>query len=131
MFYRAAQDPRIRPITDAFFTVYNYFGPGLVESAYCGGLEYELIKSGHRVAREAALEIRYKGIHVAWQRADFLVDESVIVEVKATELLAPTAKPQLMNYLAATSIEVGVLLHFGLEPRYHRLTHTNKRPCID
>ena len=83
MNYRAREDPRIRPITEAFLTVYNYFGYGLVEAAYCGALALELRDRGHKVIRETVIDVRYKQRHVAWQRLDLIIDDQVIVEVKA------------------------------------------------
>src|SRR5665213_3198030 len=112
---------RLRSIVGAFYAVYNYYGYGLLVSVYSGALEYELTDRGHDVAREVAFAISYKDRHVAWQRIDMLVDRRVIVELKATERVLPYARRQLVNYLRATSITVGVLLHFGPEARFWRL----------
>ena len=114
-------------IIRAFHEVYNYFGYGLLESVYCGALEMELTDSGHQVAREALVAVSYKGRHNCWQRVDMIVDTRVILEMKAGETLPPYAKRQLVNYLHATDIEVGLLLHFGPEPAFHRFVHTAKR----
>jgi GxxExxY protein len=61
---------RVHSIVGAFFAVYNYFGYGLSESVYAGGLELELIERGHAVVRELAVDVSYKGRHVAWHRLD-------------------------------------------------------------
>jgi GxxExxY protein len=118
---------RERSILGGFYAVYNYFGFGLAESVYAGGLEYELIDRGHTVVRELAVNVRYKGRHVAWQRLDMVVDNRVILEIKATEVLPSFAKRQLINYLAVTSFPLGLLLHFGPEPRFHRFVDSQKR----
>jgi GxxExxY protein len=111
---------RVHSIVGAFFAVYNYFGYGLSESVYTGGLELELIERGHEVVRELAVDVTYRGRHIAWQRFDMVVDSRVIVEIKATEKLPPYAERQLMNYLRASSFEVGLLLHSGPTPAFHR-----------
>jgi GxxExxY protein len=110
--------------------VYNYFGYGLVESVYAGAAEYELIGRGHHVAREIAVRIVYKDRQIAWQRLDMLVDNKVIVEIKATEKIPPFAQRQLISYLQATPFQVGLLLHFGPEPKFHRFVDTHKRPFV-
>lgn len=70
--------------------------------------------------------MNYKGVAVGGYRYDLLVDDRVIVEIKSGEALAPTAKSQLLNYLRATKIEVGLLLHFGPEPKFFRCIHQNR-----
>lgn len=116
-----------RSIIAAFYTVYNYFGYGLAEVVYAAALEYELLRRGHTVARELAIQIRYEDRIVAWQRLDMVVDGKVIVEMKATERMPPYAERQLRNYLRATQYRVGLLLHFGPEPKVHRLVDFPKR----
>jgi GxxExxY protein len=63
----------------------------------------------------------YKEFDAAFQRLDMVVDEKLIVEAKSTEILHAAAKRQLYNYLRATGLEVGLLLHFGLKPAFHRI----------
>jgi GxxExxY protein len=88
---------------------------------YRNALALELRERGLAVLVETPIEVFYKGIQVGFYRMDLLVDHRVAVEVKATEMLAPTAKRQLLNYLRAATLDVGLLLHFGPEPRFHRL----------
>ena len=118
---------RVHSIVGAFFEVYNYFGFGLSESIYSRALEFELIDRGHLVAREVAVEIYYKGRRVGRQRLDMLVDEAIIVENKATATLPPDARPRLLSYLKATWFEVGLLLHFGPEPKFQRLVDSGPK----
>lgn len=100
-------------INGAGFEVYNSLGYGFLEHVYVQALERELIARGHGVAREYAARIYYKGVELTTQRLDLVVDDQIIVEVKATERLDRSAPRQLFNYLCATTFEVGLLLHFG------------------
>ena len=115
-------------IVAGFFTVYNYFGGGgMCESAYIGALAHELTLRGHKVAREVTVPVYYKGTLVARQRLDMVVDDTVVVESKATERLPECAKSQLIGYLRATTFQVGVLLHFGPHPKFYRFVDTRKK----
>src|SRR4051812_46300462 len=109
-----------RSVIGAFLTVHRKLGFGFLERIYSPALELELLDRGHRVAREAGVVIRYAGVEIAHQRIDMIVDEKLIVEIKATEKLHPDATRQLRNYLRATNLEIGLLLHFGRNPRVHR-----------
>jgi GxxExxY protein len=111
-------------IIGAFYEVNRHLGFGLLEQLYASALEHELRVRGHQVGREVRVPVVYKGLELGWQRLDMLVDGRVIVEVKATEVLAPTARHQLLSYLSATRLEVGLLLHFGPKPRFYRLVHS-------
>ncbi|MDA1081835.1 MAG: GxxExxY protein [Gemmatimonadetes bacterium] len=108
-------------IIGAFYEVYNTLGFGFLESIYSAALERELRARGHVVAREFAIRVEYKGEEVGFQRVDLIVGGAVVFEVKSTPVLAPTAQRQLFNYLRGTSLRVGLLLHFGPEPRFYRL----------
>ena len=118
---------RVHAIVAAFFTVFNYFGGGgMCEAAYTGALAYELGLRGHGIDREVLVPVYYKDNLVARHRLDMVVDDRVIVECKATERLSPSAAPQLIGYLRATTFQVGVLLHFGPHPKFYRFVDTNK-----
>jgi GxxExxY protein len=110
-------------IIGAFYTVSRILGFGYLESVYAAALERELRKRGHRVAREVLVPVFYLGDLIAYQRLDMVVDDRVIVELKATEQLSPIAERQLSNYLRCTTFEVGLLLHFGPEPKFRRIVH--------
>jgi GxxExxY protein len=110
-----------RSIIGAFYAVYRTLGFGFLEHVYVMALERELRKRGHRVAREVSVDILYDGEELCTQRIDMIVDEKVVVETKATYELHPAAQRQLYNYLRATRLEVGLVLHFGREPEFHRL----------
>ncbi|HUX34728.1 MAG TPA: GxxExxY protein [Gemmatimonadaceae bacterium] len=116
-----------RSVIGAFYEVYGALGYGFLEHVYEAAMELELATRGHRVGRQVAVRIMYKGVDLATQRLDMLVDDRVIVEIKSTPELAHTAKRQLHNYLRGTRLEVGLLLHFGPKPEFHRVVSTNAR----
>ena len=102
-----------RSVIGAFFEVYNTLGFGFLEHLYVRALERELMARGHGVTREVAVPVCYKGAHLGYQRVDMIVDDKVVVETKATEALHKSSFRQLHSYLRATSLEVGLLLHFA------------------
>ena len=110
-------------IIGAFYQCYNELGYGFLESVYRRALAVELRARGHRCAEEGLIEVTYKGVIVGAYRFDMLVNDRVLVEAKAGEVLGPTDRRQLLNYLRATRIEVGLLLHFGPDPRFLRCIH--------
>ena len=111
----------------AFYAEYDELGFGFLESNYKAGLEYLLISEGLEVEREVPIDVRFRAWSIGRYRMDMVVEDRVVVEVKSTELLAPTSERQLLNYLRATSYEVGLLLHFGPKPAFRRLVLTNDR----
>lgn len=114
-------------VIGAFYEVYNVLDYGFLEHVYTSALERELRSRGHSVAREVGVTVMYKGDELCSQRLDMVVDDRLVVEVKSSALLPPATKRQLYGYLRATKIEVGLVLHFGPEPRFHRLILTNNR----
>ena len=118
-----AEEALTHSIIGAFFEVYNALGYGFLESVYVEALARELRRRGHRVEREALVKVWYKGEIIARQRVDLLVDDKVIVEVKAGPQLPATASRQLCNYLKGSRKELGLLLFFGPEPRFFREYH--------
>ena len=115
-------------VIGAFFDVYNALGNGFLEHVYVEALEYELRARGHGVGREVAVSISYRGQPLATQRLDMIVNDKLVIEVKSTHELHKAASRQLFNYLRATSLEVGLLLHFGPEPKFYRLISPTQRP---
>src|SRR4051812_35606896 len=97
-------------IIGAFYEVYNILGPGLLEKAYVGALEYELELRGHVVRREVLTEIEYKERVVARYKTDIVVDDTVVVEAKSTGVLTQGDHRQVVNFLRATRWEVALLL---------------------
>ncbi len=109
-----------------FYDVYRGLGFGFREYLYALSLERELVARGHRVDREVAVMVYYRGEPLAGQTLDMIVDEKLVVETKATERLHPSAALQLFSYLCATNLEVGLLLHFGREPKFYRVISQNQ-----
>ena len=116
-----------RHIISAFFRVYNTLGYGFLEKVYERALAIELRDRGLRVACQKPVKVFYQGQLVGDYVADLVVEDSVIVELKATETLHPAHEAQLVNYLRATEIEVGLLLNFGSKPQFSRKLFTNDR----
>jgi GxxExxY protein len=114
-------------VIGAFYEVYNTLGFGFLEHIYKAALERELLARGHKVAREVAVVVLYKGHPLAVQRLDMIVDDKLVVESKSTAELHPSARRQLHNYLRATILEVGLLLHFGLQPKFYRVVELHTR----
>jgi GxxExxY protein len=122
------EDALTRRIIGAFYDVYNALGYGFLESVYANALAIDIVSRGLRVVREASAEVRYKGEVVGTFRADLLVESRVVVELKASPKLHPAYGTQLLNYLRATDLEVGLLLHFGPRPTIQRFVASNDLP---
>lgn len=117
-------------VIGAFYEVYNTLGYGFLESVYAAALERELRDRGHRVAREMKVRVMYKGEELTTQRLDMIVDDRLVIEIKSTFDVHKAANRQVFSYLRATNLEVGLLLHFGPEARFHRIIcdRTQKHP---
>jgi len=113
-------------VIGAFYEVYNTLGFGFLEQIYMAALELELRARGHRVDREVWVTVYFKGVPIGKQRLDMVVDGKLVIEAKSTYDLRPGALRQLHNYLAATHLQVGLLLHFGPEPKFHRMVSTRR-----
>jgi GxxExxY protein len=114
-------------IIKAFYTVYNTLGYGFLEKVYENALVHELTKLGLKVCQQVPIKVYYDGQLVGEYFADLVVEGCVIVEIKAAEGLRPEHAAQLLNYLKATEIEVGLLLNFGPKPEFTRKIFTNDR----
>jgi GxxExxY protein len=108
--------------------VHRTLGPGFLESVYQNALAHELRKAGLRVECEKPIQVTYDGIVVGDFAADMLVEGAVMVENKAVQALAPAHEVQLVNYLTATGIEIGLLLNFGAEKLEFKRKHRTYRP---
>lgn len=122
---RLLHEALTRSVIGAFFEVYNTLGYGLLEHLYVTALERELRTRGHFVARELSVRVMYKGEELGIQRLDMVVDHLLVVEVKSTAVLQKIAPRQLFSYLRATALEVGLLLHFGPQPKFYRIVCEN------
>lgn len=111
----------------AFFDVYNETGYGLLESAYSASMGVLLRERRLRVQREVPFVLRFHGYEIGTYRADMIVEDRVILEIKAGEVFPPGARQQLTNYLRISRIEVGLILLFGPEPKFKRVVLSRAR----
>lgn len=112
-------------IIEAFFKVYNTLGYGFLEKVYENALCHELSSMGLSVQSQYPINVFYEGVQVGTYYADIVVNDTVIVELKAAEELCEEHECQLINYLKATDKEVGLLLNFGKKPRVRRKVYSN------
>ena len=115
-----------RKIISCAYTVHRILGHGFLESVYEKALSVELEKHGLDAQMQYPISVLYQGIQVGNYRADAIVEGKVIIEIKAVEALHPQHEVQLVNYLKATEIEVGLLLNFGEELEIKRKVFTNR-----
>lgn len=114
-------------ILNAFYKVHRKLGYGFNEKVYENSLAIELRKAGLQVAQQAEIEVFYAGQPVGTYFADVIVNEVVMLELKAAKQLAEEHEAQLLNYLKATRIEVGLLLNFGPTTDVKRRVYDNER----
>ena len=112
-------------IIRAYYTVYNTLGFGFLEKVYENAMILELQKMKIHGKRQVPLKVFYNGNMVGDYYADIIVEDRVIIELKAAEALREEHEAQLLNYLRATSIEYGLLLNFGKRPQIKRKIWTN------
>jgi GxxExxY protein len=117
-------------IIGIFYDVYNELGHGSLESTYAQALVVALEESGLSTAREVPVPVWFHGKKVGQYYADLVVDGIVLIELKAARTLESAHEAQLLHYLRATEIEVGLLLNFGLRPQFRRLLFDNERKKI-
>jgi GxxExxY protein len=114
-------------ILKAYFDVYNQLGYGFLEKVYQNAMYFELKSLGYKVEAQKPIKVYFKNQLIGEYYADLLIEDKVIVELKACELLMNVHSAQLMNYLKATEIEVGLLLNFGEDAEFKRIIYTNDR----
>jgi GxxExxY protein len=112
-------------ILKAYYAVYNQLGYGFLEKVYQNSMYFELKSLGYKVEAQKQIKVYFKNQLVGEYYADLLVEDKVIVELKACELLMNVHVAQLMNYLKATEVEVGLVLNFGEDPEFKRIIYTN------
>jgi GxxExxY protein len=101
-------------IVDCYFKIHNTLGPGLFESVYEEVLVYELNKNGLFLSRQAGIPVMYEDIKLeVGFRADIIVENKVIIEIKSVESLEPVHFKQLLTYLKITSLRLGLLVNFN------------------
>jgi GxxExxY protein len=113
-------------IIQAFYKVYNTLGYGFLEKVYENAIRIEISKSGLNVEQQKNIKVYYDSEQVGDYYADLLVENLVIVELKAAETICDEHETQLSNYLKATDIEVGLLINFGKKAEIKRKIFLNK-----
>jgi len=114
-------------IIGVFYDVYNELGHGFIESVYEKAFELALTSKGLSVRRQIEIPVWFRGQKVENFSADMLIEGCVLLELKAGRGLDAAHEAQLLNYLRATEIEVGLLFNFGLKPQFKRLAFDNRR----
>jgi GxxExxY protein len=113
-------------IIKSFYKVYNSLGYGFLEKVYENAMKIELENIGYHIETQKPLEVFYEKKLVGLYFADMIVERKVIIENKAANALLDTNEDQILNYLKATEIEVGLLLNFGKKPEFKRKIFENK-----
>jgi GxxExxY protein len=113
-------------IISSFYQVYNDLGYGFLERVYQNALYFALIDMGLQCEAEKSIKVYHNSRVVGDYRADLLVEDCVLLELKASEELNSANEKQLINYLKATDIEVGLLLNFGKKPQFKRKVFANE-----
>lgn len=114
-------------IIGSFYEVYNELGHGFLESVYENSLAIALRQKGLEVYQQIAVPVWFRGVQVGDFDADIMVNKCVILELKAVRSIEPAHIAQLLHYLKATEIEVGLLINFGPKPEFRRVAFSNER----
>ncbi len=114
-------------IIGTFYEVYNELGHGFLESVFENSMAIALRAKGFDALQQIAIPVHFRGILVGDFQADILVNRVVLLELKAVRSIDPAHIAQLLNYLKATEIEVGLLLNFGPKPEFKRVVFGNDR----
>ena len=119
-------------IIGAYYKVYNSLGYGFLEKVYENSLKIELQRLNLKVDQQKNIKVVYEGFEVGDYFADLIVENLVIIELKAAEAICEQHEAQLLNYLRATDKEVGLLLNFGKEAKFVReiFSNSNKKSAM-
>jgi GxxExxY protein len=115
-----------KKIIKSFYDVYNELGFGFLEKVYQNSMYLDLREKGLFVETQKSIKVFFRKVEVGKYYADLIVNESIIIELKTAESIAEEHELQLVNYLKATEIEVGLLLNFGRKPQLKRKIFTNQ-----
>lgn len=114
-------------VIGVFFEVYNELGHGFLESVYQKAFELALRAKGLRVDRKIEVPVWFRGEKICEFEADVMVEDKLLLELKAVRCLDSAHEAQLLNYLRATDVEVGLLFNFGVKPQFKRFAYENSR----
>jgi GxxExxY protein len=119
--------PLTEKIIGVFYEVYNELGFGFLESVYREAMLIALRQAGLRVGAEVPVPVSFRGSLVGVFRADLVVEERVIVELKTSEGISKAHEAQVLHYLRASAMEVGLVMNFGPDARFRRVEMLNAR----
>ena len=117
-------------IVGVFQEVYNELGHGFLESVYQRSLAIALQGAGLEARAQVRIPVWFRGQRVGQFEGDLLVNSSILLELKVAQCLNFSHQAQLLNYLRATNIEIGLLLNFGVKPEFRMLVFENSRKTI-
>ena len=116
-----------RAIIGAFFEVYNELGYGFAEAVYQRAMPIVLAERGLHTALERRVTVVFRGVTIGEYRPDLIVEDKVIVECKVATRILAAHETQLLNYLKATGINIGLIFNFGSQPTFRRMLFTPRR----
>jgi GxxExxY protein len=125
--FSGVNDPMTERIIWVFYEVYNELGFGFLESVYREAMRIALQQAGFRVEAEVAVPVSFRGTLVGVFRADIVVDGRIIVELKTAESISKAHEAQVLHYLRASEMEVGLVMNFGPVARFRRVEMGNNR----
>ena len=112
-------------IIGIFYDVYTELGHGFLEKVYQNAFYYALLEAGFRVEPRKKMKVHFRNRIVGEYIADLVVNETIILELKAAECLTEAYENQLLHYLRCTEMEVGLLFNFGVKPEFKRKVYDN------
>jgi GxxExxY protein len=121
------EDALTEKIIGVFYSVFNELGYGFVESVYCRAMAIALDESGLQVVSEFPVPVSFHGQIVGAFRADLLVERKIILELKTADQISKAHEAQLLHYLRASDVEIGLILNFGQMPKFRRMEFRNDR----
>jgi GxxExxY protein len=114
-------------IVGVFYDVYNELGFGFLESVYRKALRLALVQRGLAVSAEVPVSVFFRGVNIGDFRADLVVNDLILLELKTAERIVRAHEAQVLNYLRSTKFELGLILNFGPQPQIKRLVLDNER----
>lgn len=120
-----------KKIIKGYYEVYNELGTGFLEAVYENALYMVLSEYGLEVEQQQPISVYFRGIIIGNYRADLIIEQKVLLELKAVRATAPEHKAQIIHYLKATNIDIGLLMNFGDEPEFRRFIFDKKANSAD
>jgi GxxExxY protein len=125
--FSGTNDPLTERIIRVFYEVYNELGFGFLESVYREAMRIALAEAGFRAETEVPVPVSFRGTLVGVFRADIVVDGKIIVELKTAESISKAHEAQVLHYLRASEMEVGLVMNFGPVAKFRRIEMRNDR----